>query len=228
MQEVTETGQWLVHVPPQASMVAIEEYEALMAELQQIPVQLSGNLRDEPRWKWAKDGKYTVKTFYVMYEEGPHVISSISKFWKIKAPMRVMVFGWLMLHNKILTVDNLVKRGWELVNRCCLCREQAETVKHLFRNCRYTQEVRLELSRRIPYLTHCQLFVQGSYWRTLLYSTDKRVKQLQIVLIFAVWKERCRRVFQEKEKTENQLTSAIIEENNLWFNISNEAHTAGE
>ena len=41
------------------------------------------------------------------------------------------VWGW------ILTIDNLVKRGFTLVNRCCTCRCCEESVDHLLLHCEF-------------------------------------------------------------------------------------------
>ena len=39
------------------------------------------------------------------------------------------MWGW------ILAIDNLVKRGFTLVNRCCMCRCCGESVDHLLLHC---------------------------------------------------------------------------------------------
>jgi hypothetical protein len=38
-------------------------------------------------------------------------------------------------HGKILTVDNLRRRGMVVVNRCWLCESDKESVDHLFLHC---------------------------------------------------------------------------------------------
>jgi hypothetical protein len=35
----------------------------------------------------------------------------IPAIWKIKVPPRIHVFLWLLSHNKIMKIDNLLKRG---------------------------------------------------------------------------------------------------------------------
>lgn len=41
------------------------------------------------------------------------------------------LFFWIEARDGILTIDNLVKRGQSLVNRCCLCCCDGETMNHL-------------------------------------------------------------------------------------------------
>lgn len=41
------------------------------------------------------------------------------------------IFGWIMTLNRILTIDNIMKRGIEVVNRCVLWKRALETIQHL-------------------------------------------------------------------------------------------------
>ena len=42
---------------------------------------------------------------------------------------------WTTVHGQILTLDNLMLRGRLLVNRCCLCCCNAESMDHLLLFC---------------------------------------------------------------------------------------------
>ena len=42
---------------------------------------------------------------------------------------------WTVAHGQILTLDNLMLRRRPLVNRCCLCCNNAESVDHLLLFC---------------------------------------------------------------------------------------------
>ena len=54
--------------------------------------------------------------------------------WKIKIPLKVRVFMWLMLKNSILKKDNLARRGWTRSKQCHLCGHD-ESVEHLVFQC---------------------------------------------------------------------------------------------
>jgi hypothetical protein len=54
--------------------------------------------------------------------------------WKLKIPPRIQVFLWLFSQNKVMTRDNLRKRGMPKRLECNLCKE-IETVKHIFFEC---------------------------------------------------------------------------------------------
>ena len=55
--------------------------------------------------------------------------------WKVKIPKRVAFFVWIAVYGQILTLDNLMIRGRILVNRCCTCHRNEETVDHLPLHC---------------------------------------------------------------------------------------------
>ena len=39
------------------------------------------------------------------------------------------------VHERILTLDNLIHRGRSLVNRCCMCYCNAKSMDHIFLHC---------------------------------------------------------------------------------------------
>ena len=82
-----------------------------MKEIQWVTIQQ--NVNDVVLWQWEKNKNFTVRSFYKGIEDFPMNMDSINRIWKIKAPPRVKIFIWLMLRNKILTMDNLIKRGWQ-------------------------------------------------------------------------------------------------------------------
>lgn len=63
-------------------------------------------------------GLFTVKSTYRAIKNAPRITSTVPVIWSLRAQPRFKVFAWLMLLNRILTIDNLVIRGWTMVNRC--------------------------------------------------------------------------------------------------------------
>ena len=51
--------------------------------------------------------------------------------WDVKVPPKIEMFLWLFSQNKILTKDNLRRRGIPKPLECSLCKE-IESVHHLF------------------------------------------------------------------------------------------------
>ena len=52
-----------------------------------------------------------------------------------KAPLRVAFFAWTAARSKIVTLDNLRRRGMVVVNRCWLYESDGESVDHLLLHC---------------------------------------------------------------------------------------------
>jgi hypothetical protein len=61
--------------------------------------------------------------------------------WKLENPLKAKIFMWLALENKILTWDNCQKRNMQGPRRCNLCKNNEESLDHLFVNCPFTREV---------------------------------------------------------------------------------------
>jgi hypothetical protein len=79
-----------------------------------------------------------------------HLLSNLpgfptSKLWKEiwygPSLPKVNALCWLLAHGKILTVENLLKRGIQGPSRCPLCLEASETITHLFLECNFALQL---------------------------------------------------------------------------------------
>jgi hypothetical protein len=97
--------------------------------------KLRGIGADKLWWLPSRKGVFEVKSFYRALL--PTRTSSFpwKSIWRSKAPPRVAFFAWTAAHGKILTVDNLRRKGMVLVNRCWLCEADGESVDHLLLHC---------------------------------------------------------------------------------------------
>ena len=83
--------------------------------------------------------KYMVSLYKVMY--ALYFLSLHVHTWRSKAPRRFCFFVWSAAWNKILTYDNLMRRGYTLTNWCCMCRCEGESVDHLLIHCHTENEL---------------------------------------------------------------------------------------
>jgi zinc-binding in reverse transcriptase len=60
--------------------------------------------------------------------------------WALKISLKVKLFWWLSLKNRILTQDNVHKRGWSRSLNCCFC-AGTENVDHLFFHCLLSAQI---------------------------------------------------------------------------------------
>lgn len=94
---------------------------------------LSGE-EDAMIWQYESKGVYSTSSLYsIINFRGVQPIY-IPSVWSITVPPRIQVFLWLLSHNKLMTKDNLLKRGIEKPPKCMFCSEH-ESVDHLFFDC---------------------------------------------------------------------------------------------
>lgn len=83
---------------------------------------------------WGIDSRGCFKVSSVFISEDKVNYPMWAKAWIKGIIPKINIYFWTMLQNKILTLDNLQKRGVYLVNRCCLCKMDLEDTNHLFLN----------------------------------------------------------------------------------------------
>lgn len=95
---------------------------------------------DQMSWRWNNTWKFSVHSLYkfINFRGIQHVSPLI--WWRLPVPPKIQVFMWLVFRNRILTKDNLRKRGWDGDITCMFCGE-VETANHLLSNCFLVQQI---------------------------------------------------------------------------------------
>ena len=86
-------------------------------------------------WRETKYGKFFVKSLYKSLVSSSPASFTSSAIWNVYVQPRVSFFGWEATWGKALTLDQLQKRGWPLVNRCYLCQRHEESIDHILLHC---------------------------------------------------------------------------------------------
>ena len=55
--------------------------------------------------------------------------------WNPVVPSKVVLFAWEVWWGKILTINQLKKRGYSMASRCPFCGEVEEAFEHLLIHC---------------------------------------------------------------------------------------------
>ena len=85
--------------------------------------------------KGDKDGLFTVKANYKMLEGRNTRAVPLKMLWNSCVPPEVNFFAWEVWWGKVLTLEQLKKRGFQLANRCLLCGKDEESLDHLLLHC---------------------------------------------------------------------------------------------
>uniref|UniRef100_A0A2N9HBH8 Reverse transcriptase zinc-binding domain-containing protein n=1 Tax=Fagus sylvatica TaxID=28930 RepID=A0A2N9HBH8_FAGSY len=97
--------------------------------------------KDKMCWKPARSKGFQVKSFYTQLTSSGPGCFPWKSIWKAKVPPRVAFFVWTAALGKILTADNLRRRGMIVVSWCCMCKADGESVDHLLLHCPYAKEL---------------------------------------------------------------------------------------
>ena len=113
--------------------------------------------RDRRGWGCSSD-TYTSKEGFKVFSMFPNVPSNLAiwrKLWENKTLPKIDLFSWTLVHGRILTGDNLERRGFVGPFQFPLCSEHRETIQHLFFECSYASNVWKQM--KIPWLEAIQL-----------------------------------------------------------------------
>jgi hypothetical protein len=97
--------------------------------------KLGGDGQDKLWWVPSRKEIFEVKSFYRALTPYGSLSFPWKSVWRSQAPPRVTFFAWTAVCSKILTLDNVGRRGMVVVNRCWLCEMEGESVDHLLLHC---------------------------------------------------------------------------------------------
>ena len=170
--------------------------------------KLRGEGKDKLWWLPSRKGLFEVKSFYrVLSPRGPGSFPWKS-VWKSKAPPRVAFFVWTAVHSKILTLDNLGRRGLVVVNRCWLCEMEGESVDHLLLHCVAARDLWNAFFARFGLcwvMPRSVKEVLASWWTVGRSSSAVVWKMAPHCILWCIWRERNNRCFEDLSRTREEL-----------------------
>ncbi|KAJ9697654.1 hypothetical protein PVL29_006993 [Vitis rotundifolia] len=86
-------------------------------------------------WKEGKGGLFKVKKAYNILISPIDAVFPISNIWVDNVPTKMAFFAWEAAWGKVLTLDRLQRRGWQLPNCCFLCGCEEESINHILIHC---------------------------------------------------------------------------------------------
>ena len=111
----------------------IDLVERLLQKIQAFRVQREEE--DRVIWTASNNGVFSVRSLYSMMELGGLSLSPSERIWRARVPPKVAFFAWEASWGKVLTQEQLQRRGFSLANMCFLCLSEEETVDQLLLHC---------------------------------------------------------------------------------------------
>jgi ribonuclease HI len=164
-------------------------------------VSIYPSVEDVLIWHAEPSGQFKVSSTFVSKEKVTPPLWS--QAWVKGLIPKVNIFLWILLQNKILTLDNMQKRGINLVNRCVLCKNGLEDRDHLFLNCAFSQQVWSEILMywNLSWVHQNNVDLAFNSWKCPSRNLDVQFlwKISLPHLWWGIWKERNNRIFRNKE-----------------------------
>jgi hypothetical protein len=175
--------------------------------------KLRGVGEDKLWWIPSRKGTFEVRSFYrALSTQGPSSFPW-KGIWRTKAPPRVAFFAWTATRGKILTIDNLRRRGMIVVNRCCLCESDGESVDHLLIHCGVANALwnailsRLGLNWVMPSSVKELMACWCSGGRT---RSAVVWKMIPLCIMWCIWRERNARCFEDSARSFEEIVHYFL------------------
>jgi mannosylglycoprotein endo-beta-mannosidase len=177
---------------------------------------------DKVVWLGSKDGRFTVKSFYTSLRGDTSSSIPWRDVWRSKVPMRVAFFVWEVMHGKILTIDNLRRRGICVIDWCYLCKGDAESIDHLLLHCSVASELWnfvLSLTQLTWVMPASVVGVLQSWKKKFKDPLAKAIwKMIPSCLWWCLWRERNTRCFQNCANSSAHLQDNFLFSLYCWVN----------
>lgn len=85
----------------------------------------------EVKWALEKSGQFTTKSVYRMIAHRGVSNYRMRKTWECKLPLKLKIFLWLIMQDRLQTGITLRRRRWKGSHKCIIC-NSPETIDHIF------------------------------------------------------------------------------------------------
>ncbi|RVX07165.1 hypothetical protein CK203_053510 [Vitis vinifera] len=155
-----------------------------------------------------------IKSLYKSLVSGHPISFPSSAIWKVSMQPKVSFFGWEATWGKALTLDQLQRRGWALVNRCYVCQRHEESIDHILLHCDKARTLWVLLFSMfgVQWVLLATVKEMLSGWNgTFVGKKRKGVwKASPLCLFWTVWKTRNKVAFEEEELSIQRLKSSFV------------------
>jgi hypothetical protein len=155
-------------------------------------------------WKLRNSGQFDVSSFYCALQGSNRKKFPWKSIWGVKAPRHISFFVWTAARGKILTCDNLMRRGHVLAGWCCMCKSHWEIGDHLLLHCEIASALWFFVFQTfgIHWVIPAKVIDLLFGWHNWFGKHFSGVLNLvSLCLMWTLWQERNRRIFEDLEKS---------------------------
>ena len=212
--------------------------EELVEECRELLLTVSLQDNSCDRWLWMPDpsGGYTVRGAYDMLtsQDFPFVHQTSEFSWHKQVPLKVSIFAWRLLRDRLQTRHNLAARGiLPMDARLCLAGcGQVEDMHHLFLSCPFfgalwplvRNWLGIEGVEDQTVTTHVGQFIH--------YAGGSRARRsffhlIWLLCVWVLWKERNARHFRNTRNSLMHLFDQVKHCSLWWLKARNVSFTYG-
>ena len=184
---------------------------------------------DKLSLKNANDKGFSVKSMYKDFDVTPALDFPHRLVWNPVAPPKIGVFAWEAAWGKVLTLDQLKRRGMNFTNRCFMCKEEEETIDHLLIHCKLAKTL---WNLFLSIVGISWVFPQSVLNNLLAWqgaTVGKKRKRIWLAaplcLFWNIWGARNRLVFENEAPTAQRIKANFVTNLWGWGNLSSAVNT---
>ena len=204
--------------------------EELLVECRTLlqSVSLQSNVTDQ--WQLDSIKGYSVRDVYKFLTalESIQVVSEADLIWHKHVPLKVSIFAWRLLGDRLPTKSNMVSRSilYTEASLCTTCCSHVDNLQHLFFSCStfgsLWHHVRLwiDISRVDPQVLPDH-FIQFTYASDGLKVRRSFLQLVWLLCVWLVWNERNNRLSKNIESSIPQLFDKVKYYSLWWLEANN-------
>ncbi|KAJ4779223.1 RNA-directed DNA polymerase (reverse transcriptase)-related family protein [Rhynchospora pubera] len=164
---------------------------------------------DKFLWRWRTDGRFSVSSVYKHLASAGKCSFVFKNLWKLRVPPTIHMFLVLLAHGRILTQDQLLRRGIPCQHKCVMCGMLIiEDREHLFCECIFAQNIWTRMQFNAPTVN------------IILHNLCSANTQWQVNLataLWGLWLERNNRTFREEIRPLDLVHQWIVQQATLFW-----------
>jgi hypothetical protein len=203
----------------------LQEFIQLWRLVRHASSSLEDDRPDSIRWILTADGCYSTKSAYNVQFVGRQRSLAPAMIWKVWAPAPCKMLLWLIHQDRVWCADRLMRRGWPNCYFCQLCNRNLETSWHLFFECPFARRIWTSVAQWPGCASVEPIRWEGARsiseaWlimnATAREEHRKGLRSLFILIAQEIWKERNRRIFENRATNCNAVVTWIRDEARAW------------